>query len=359
MLLEAQRITKTFGATVAVRDVSFGASNGEIVALLGPSGCGKSTLLRVIAGLEEDYLGSVLIDGAAVDAIPVHKRGFGLMFQDFALFPHRTVGENVAFGPRMQGIDRAAINARVDETLDLVGLAGYASRTIFELSGGERQRVALARSLAPRPRLLLLDEPLGALDRTLRERLTEELHRIIKRVGITSVYVTHDQVEAFAVADRIVLMNAGTIVQSGAPAEVYRQPGGPFVARFLGLNNLLPGQSTGVEITPAGSSLSRIETRIGELHVAVEPPLPAGEQVLVLIRPEAAVPAVALPINRVEGRVVERAFRGATERITLRHTSGVELELDIEAGQIPAEGTVQIGLRPGAMAIVPGEETRS
>lgn len=354
MLLEAREITKTFGTTVAVRDVSFGAADGEIVALLGPSGCGKSTLLRVIAGLEEDYLGSVLIEAHPIDAVPVHKRGFGLMFQDFALFPHRTVGENIAFGPRMQGLQRTAIDTRVAETLELVGLAGYTGRTIFELSGGERQRVALARSLAPRPRLLLLDEPLGALDRTLREHLTEELRTIIKRVGITSVYVTHDQVEAFAVADRIVLMSAGEIVQSGAPAEVYRRPGSPFAARFLGLNNLLPGRSAGVEVTPAGTALSRVETAIGALYIAVEPPLPAGQTVLVLIRPEAAVPAAAMPINQVEGTVSDRTFRGATERITLKHVSGTELGLDVEAGLLSTEGTVRLGLRPGAMTIVPG-----
>jgi ABC-type Fe3+/spermidine/putrescine transport system ATPase subunit len=275
------------------------------------------------------------------------------MFQDFALFPHRSVGENVAFGPRMQGLSRAETEQRVAETLELVGLAGYANRTIFELSGGERQRVALARSLAPQPRLLLLDEPLGALDRTLRERLTEELRRIIKRVGITSIYVTHDQVEAFAVADRIALMNAGQIVQSGAPDEVYRHPSSPFAAQFLGLNNLLPGQSTGAEVTPAGATLSRIETSLGPLYIAVEPPLPAAERVLVLIRPEAAVPALAMPINQVEGTVVERTFRGATERITLRHPSGTELELDVEAGLLPTKGQVRLGLRPGAMTIVP------
>ena len=355
MLLEAREITKTFGATVAVRNVSLSAADGEIVALLGPSGCGKSTLLRVIAGLEHDYGGSVLIEGRPIDAVPVHKRGFGLMFQDFALFPHRTVGENVAFGPRMQGLSRTEIDDRVAGTLEMVGLAGYGNRSIFELSGGERQRVALARSLAPRPRLLLLDEPLGALDRTLRERLTEELRTIIKHVGITSIYVTHDQVEAFAVADRIALMNAGEVVQSGAPAEVYRHPGSPFAARFLGLNNLVPGQSAGVEVTPAGATLSRIETRLGPLHIAVEPPLPTGEHVLVLIRPEAAVPALAMPINQVTGIVTQRTFRGASERITLRHGSGVELELDVEAGLLPPGGEMRLGLRPAAMTIVPGD----
>src|SRR5919199_1578301 len=240
MLLDARSITKSFGDTTVLRGVTFGAAESEIVALLGPSGCGKSTLLRIIAGLEQEYTGTVIFDGRALDAIPVHRRGFGLMFQDFALFPHRTVGQNVAFGPRMQGLDRREIDRRVDETLELVGLRAYRNRTIFELSGGERQRVALARSLAPQPRLLMLDEPLGALDRTLRERLTGELRAIIKAVGLTSVYVTHDQVEAFAVADRIVLMDRGQIVQSGSPIEVYCHPANRFAAQFLGLNNLLP-----------------------------------------------------------------------------------------------------------------------
>src|SRR3954447_9115367 len=230
MLLETHDISKSFGATPVLYGITFGVAAGEIVALLGPSGCGKSTLLRIIAGLEPEYRGSVVFAGEAIDAVPVYRRGFGLMFQDFALFPHRTVGENIAFGPRMQRLDREHIRQRVAEALDLVGLNGYGNRTIFELSGGERQRVALARALAPRPRLLLLDEPLGALDRTLREHLTGELQTIIKRAGTTSIYVTHDQVEAFAVADRIVLMNAGAIVQSGTPADVYQQPASAFAA---------------------------------------------------------------------------------------------------------------------------------
>jgi ABC-type Fe3+/spermidine/putrescine transport system ATPase subunit len=352
MLLEARSITKVFDDTLALQDVTFGATDGEIVSLLGPSGCGKSTLLRVIAGLEQEYRGSVIFDGRSIDAVPVHRRGFGLMFQDFALFPHRSVGENVAFGPRMQGLSRAEIEQRVGETLDLVGLARYRDRSVFELSGGERQRVALARSLAPRPRLLLLDEPLGALDRTLREHLTGELRSIIKRVGITSVYVTHDQVEAFAVADRIALMNAGVIVQTGTPADVYRAPASPFVARFLGLNNLVPGRTVGAQVTPAGMTLTEVQTALGPLFVGLERPLPAGQEVLVVIRPEAAAPAVAVPINQVEGRLVRRTFRGGTERIVLRHAAEIELELDVEAGTIREDGVVRLGLRPGALAIV-------
>ncbi len=356
MLLEARKVTKSFDKSLALREVTFGADDGEIVALLGPSGCGKSTLLRVIAGLEPDYSGTVLFAGQPIDSVPVHRRGFGLMFQDFALFPHRSVGENIAFGPRMQGMTRSDIDRRVDETLELVGLAGYRDRTIFQLSGGERQRVALARSLAPRPRLLLLDEPLGALDRTLREHLTVELRTIIKRARITSVYVTHDQVEGFAVADRIALMNAGAIVQNGSPAEVYRAPATSFAARFLGLNNLLPGRYAGTEMNAAGTSLARWDTAIGPLYLAQDRQSPVGEEALVLIRAEAAIPAAAMSINRVDGTIIRRTFRGGAERILLRHSSGIELELDVEAGTLPQDEAVQIALRPDGLTIVGDRE---
>ena len=352
MLLEAQRISKAFDETVVLREVTFGAEDGEIVSLLGPSGCGKSTLLRVVAGLERDYTGTVRFDGRPIDPVPVHRRAFGLMFQDFALFPHRSVAENIAFGPRMQGLDRSEIARRVDAALELVGLSGYGSRTIFELSGGERQRVALARSLAPRPRLLLLDEPLGALDRTLRERLTEELRAIIKQAGATGIYVTHDQVEAFAVADRVVLMNTGTIVQSGTPADVYRRPASAFAARFLGLNNLVEGKVAGPAGRHDGLLVLPVHTSLGTLYAGVDSPIAAGESVLVLIRPEAADPSAA-GINRVSGQVVRCTFRGGAERIVLRHTSGVELELDVEAGMVPREGTIGLDLRPAAVTIVP------
>ena len=233
---------------------------------------------------------------------------------------------------------------RVDETLQLVGLGGYANRSIFELSGGERQRVALARSLAPRPRLLLLDEPVGALDRTLREQLTADLRTIIKEAGITSVYVTHDQVEAFAVADRVALMQRGVIVQSGTPAEVYRQPASPFAARFLGLNNLVEGVGIGETL---------VQTALGPLQLATTHRIPDGENVLVLIRPEAAERATPDQPNRVHGSVVRRAFRGGSERVLLRHASGVELELDIETGTLPVHGEIELGLRAAAITLVP------
>jgi ABC-type Fe3+/spermidine/putrescine transport system ATPase subunit len=354
MRLEAHNITKAFANNTVLHGVTFGAGDGEIVSLLGPSGCGKSTLLRVIAGLEADYQGTVLADGTAIDGVAVHERGFGLMFQDFALFPHRTVGQNIAFGPRMQKLDRREIERRVDDALQLVGLSGYGKRTIFELSGGERQRIALARALAPRPRLLLLDEPLGALDRTLREHLTDELRQIIKEAGITSVYVTHDQVEAFAVADRVVLMDAGRIVQSGTPAEVYQRPASPFVARFLGLNNLIPGTVEGTE-----GRVAHVRTALGTLHVTAYGPVATGAQVLVLIRPEAAAPATTATSNILNGTVQRTTFRGGRERIVVRSEGGIDLELDVEPGTLPPQGPVALHLRPAALTLVPEDRVRA
>lgn len=221
-------------AEPAVRDVDLTLAAGEVVALLGPSGCGKSSLLRAVAGLETPAAGTIAWDGADLAAVPTHERGFGLMFQEGQLFPHRTVGGNVAFGLEMAKMPRAQRQARVAELLDLVGLAGYAGRRVATLSGGEQQRVALARSLAPRPVLLLLDEPLSALDRHLRERLGSELSEILRATGTTALYVTHDQDEAFAVADRVALMRAGVLVQIGTPAEVWAAPIDVEAASFLG-----------------------------------------------------------------------------------------------------------------------------
>jgi len=347
-LLQVEDLSKSFGATTVLRTVSLRVREGEILSLLGPSGCGKSTLLRVIAGLEQAEAGAVYFGERRIDSVPVHERGFGLMFQDFALFPHRTVGQNVAFGPRMQNLPRREIEGRVVETLSIVGLQGYANRTIFELSGGERQRVALARSLAARPRLLLLDEPLGALDRTLRERLTEDLRQILKAQRMTSIYVTHDQVEAFAVGDTIALMNAGEIVQRGTPAEVYQCPCSAFAARFLGLNNLVDAR-----IVAHSPSTAQVSTALGEINVPRDPPRSLVDDVLLLVRPEAATIKTEDVMHVIQGTVLRRTFRGSSERVVLRHASGVELELDLPAGYATENQTITVGLRPEAMTLVP------
>ena len=223
-----------YGSTTAVAGVDLQVRRGEVVALLGPSGCGKSSLLRAVAGLEPLSAGELTWDGADMTGVPVHRRGFGLMFQDGQLFPHRDVAGNVAYGLQMAGLPRAEQRQRVAELLDLVGLADYATRPITALSGGEQQRVALARALAPRPRLLLLDEPLSALDRALREHLATELHDILRAAGTTALYVTHDHDEAFTVADRVALMRTGQIVQTGTPAELWAHPVDAEAAGFLG-----------------------------------------------------------------------------------------------------------------------------
>ncbi|MET4224697.1 ABC transporter ATP-binding protein [Oerskovia enterophila] len=220
--------------TTAVRGVSLDLAPGEVLALLGPSGCGKSSLLRAVAGLEPVADGSIAWDGRDLAGVPVHRRGFGLMFQEGQLFPHRDVAGNVAFGLRMTGVKRSAAAGRVAELLDVVGLAGYAQRPVATLSGGERQRVALARALAPEPQLLLLDEPLSALDRGLRDRLAADLRAALVATGTTALFVTHDHDEAFTVADRVAVMDAGRLLQVAAPEDLWRAPASRRVAEFLG-----------------------------------------------------------------------------------------------------------------------------
>lgn len=233
--LEVRDVSVRYGASTAVDQVSLTVALGEVVALLGPSGCGKSSLLRAVAGLEPLAGGRVRYDGEDLAGVPVHKRRFGLMFQDGQLFPHRDVRRNVAYGLETQDLTRVERDERVSTLLDLVGLAGYEQRAVPTLSGGEQQRVALARALAPRPRLLLLDEPLSALDRQLRERLAGEVRSALVETGTTAVFVTHDHAEAAAVADRIGVMDRGLLLQVAAPGELRAAPASDRVAEFLGL----------------------------------------------------------------------------------------------------------------------------
>ncbi len=345
-MLEVERVSKRFGETPALRRVSFDVAEGEILCLLGPSGCGKTTLLRIIAGLEEADEGVVRLDGVDLRSVPVHKRGVGLMFQEYALFPHKDVYGNVAFGLRMAGLSRAEVRRRVGEALALVGLEGFERRSVHELSGGEQQRVALARSLAPRPRLLMLDEPLGSLDRALRERLMNELRHILKGVGLTALYVTHDQSEAFAISDRVVIMQRGQVEQIGPPEVVYRAPASPFVARFLGMSNLLPGRV-------ADPDAGRVETPIGTLWVPPER-LSGAESVTLLLRPDAARPAEdgAPGPNLLRGRVVERSFRGAHYRLVVRYADGVELAFALDGAAPPAGAEVALALPPEGINVL-------
>jgi thiamine transport system ATP-binding protein len=235
-MLRVESLSVRFGAAVALDTVDLDVADHEIVCVLGPSGSGKSTLLRAVAGLVPDAEGLVVFDGADLARVPPHRRDFGLMFQDHALFPHRDVIGNVSFGLRMQGLPRADVERRAREALALVGLTGFDHRRVSEISGGEQQRVALARALAPEPRLLMLDEPLGALDRALREHLVMDLRALFVRLGLATIFVTHDHDEAFAIADRIVVMHDGRVEQMGTPQDVWHHPANAFVAGFLGWN---------------------------------------------------------------------------------------------------------------------------
>ncbi|WP_081829672.1 ABC transporter ATP-binding protein [Paraoerskovia marina] len=250
--LEVRDAVVRYGTTTAVDGVSLDVAEGEVLALLGPSGCGKSSLLRAVAGLEPLADGSVAWHGRDLAAVPVHRRAFGLLFQDGQLFAHADVASNVGYGLRVAGVRRTDREARVDELLGLVGLSGYGSRAVTALSGGERQRVALARALAPRPRLLLLDEPLSALDRALRERLAAELREILTATGTTGIFVTHDHDEAFAVADRVAVMDAGTILQVAPPEELWAAPVSWRVADFLGYQAVADVDHERVAVGPTG-----------------------------------------------------------------------------------------------------------
>jgi ABC-type Fe3+/spermidine/putrescine transport system ATPase subunit len=237
-MLDINHVSYAYDTFEALRDVSLTTEEGEIICLLGASGCGKTTLLRVIAGLETGYSGQISLAGHDLRNTPVNERDFGLMFQDFALFPHMSVEQNVAYGLKRQKVPQQEIQRRVQDMLARVGLSGFDKRDVNLLSGGQKQRVALARSLAPNPRVLMLDEPLGSLDALLRDQLIIELRDIIKSVGLTAIYVTHDQKEAYAIADRVAVMNEGQIEQIDTPQNLYYAPRTEFVARFLGLSNI-------------------------------------------------------------------------------------------------------------------------
>ncbi|MBN1921884.1 MAG: ABC transporter ATP-binding protein [Anaerolineae bacterium] len=312
--LELINIHKSYDSAPLLCGVNFAVERGEIACLLGSSGSGKTTLLRILAGLEETEAGRILLEGQELTHVPAHQRGVVLMFQDYALFPHKTVAENVAFGLRYapttdspvksNRVARELLVPKVEAMLALVGLEGFGARDVNSLSGGERQRVALARSLAPQPRLLLLDEPLGALDRNLRERLLEELPTILRQVGVTTVTVTHDQEEALALADRVILLHEGRAVQQGAPEAVYAAPANAWVARFLGLQNLFSAKVVAAH---------HVEIALGVLELAETITLPPpGSTGTVLIQPWGIQPTEN---GRLRAHVVKRSFHGSYYRV--------------------------------------------
>ena len=307
-MLELIDIHKTYENKPLLSGISFTVETGETVCLLGASGSGKSTLLRIIAGLEEPENGQVLWNWADLESVPTHQRKFGLVFQDYALFPHLTVAENVAFGLKMQNLPQDEIKLRVAASLKQVNLSEFINRSVIELSGGEQQRVALARALAPRPRLLMFDEPLGALDRALRDHLLDELRSILQASGVPAIYVTHDQEEAFAIADRILLLHDGLIAQDGTPAEVALHPASGWVANFLGLGNIIEGKWLGDR---------RVETSLGVLEVDDKTGADMKESVAVLIRPENVT--LISNGNGLKGRVADVSFQKNGFRVTLEN----------------------------------------
>ena len=278
-MLQLLDISKDYENKPLLRGISFTVTANETVCLLGASGSGKSTLLRIIAGLEPPDQGTVRWEERDLASVPAHLRNFGLVFQDYALFPHLSVFENIAFGLRMQNLPRPEIEQRVREAVAQVNLTGFEKRGVSDLSGGEQQRVALARALAPRPRLLMLDEPLGALDRALRERLQGELRGILHATGVPAIYVTHDQEEAFAIADRVLLLHEGEIVRDGSPAEVWNEPGSAWEARFLGLGNVVEG------VVRFEVGKLKVETSAGVFELGCRHAHRAGEKVNLLLRP--------------------------------------------------------------------------
>jgi len=347
-------IAKKFGVVVALREVSLAVGEGELVCFLGPSGCGKSTLLRIIAGLERQNAGLVRMAGRDVSRLPPAERNYGIVFQSYALFPNLTVARNVGYGLETRRLPRAAIARRVDELLELVHLAGHRQRYPAQLSGGEQQRVALARALAPSPSLLLLDEPLSALDARVRLALREEIRSLQRRLGVTTIMVTHDQEEALTIADRIVVMNHGVVEQIGTPVGIYTEPSSLFVARFVGQMNLLPA----TVCAQAGRA------RVGAADLRHRPAVTGapGTPVVLGIRPEevSVGPAARGVENALVARVRALQFQGALTRLELElpGEGGARLDCDVATQALGALGAAEgvelpVALAPGALRVYP------
>jgi putative spermidine/putrescine transport system ATP-binding protein len=344
--LSLEKIRKTFGAKDVVDDVSLDVAAGELLAILGPSGCGKSTLLRIVAGLLRADRGAVRIAGMEMDGVPPRDRGIGFVFQDYALFPKMTVLDNIAFGLRVRGVTPGERNRKTSEMLELVGLAEEADRTVENLSGGQRQRVALARALAVSPSLLLLDEPLSALDIKVRVRLRREIAAVQKKVGITALFVTHDQEEAMELGDRIAVMNAGRIEQVASPRDVYQAPATEFVAKFIGEVNVLPGQLyRGAAY--AGSLAIRMEGNGIPCH---------GGTVKVLLRPEdvTLLPPGIAEAGMTNASVKSVSWLGAQLRMEIATEEGYALTVLLQrshpmAERVAAGDTVRVAALRGTV----------
>ena len=319
-MLEVYHIFKTYEGKTLLNDISFTVAEGETICLLGASGSGKSTLLRIIAGLEDSDSGSISFNRQDLTSTPPHLRDFGLVFQDYALFPHLNVNDNVAFGLRMRRMEQVEISRRVAGSLEMVNLGGFGNRSVTDLSGGEQQRVALARALATRPRLLMFDEPLGALDRALREDLLNELRGILHQTEIPAIYVTHDQEEAFTLADRVLILHDGEIIREGTPADVWTNPESAFVAGFLGLGNVVDGTVIGKNKFQTGHGILTVKCTHKHLK---------GDKVHLLARP---LPAEK-EANVIRGVVSDVIFQQDRFKITLDNGLNVYLQEAPKVGE--------------------------
>ncbi|MCW6511453.1 ABC transporter ATP-binding protein [Hyphomicrobiales bacterium BP6-180914] len=312
-------VAKTFGPHVAVQDVSVDIAEGSFFSFLGPSGCGKTTILRMISGFIEPSAGSIRLGTLDLAGIVPNRRPTALIFQNLALFPLMSVAENIGYGLKVRGVSAAARGRKVDEMLDLIALSGFAGKRIEELSGGQRQRIAIARALAVEPKVLLLDEPLSALDLKLRQHMRAELRTLQRRAGITFIYITHDQGEALAMSDRVAVMSKGQIEQIGGSSDIYDNPGSAFVASFVGESNILVGR-----ITATDGQFAVIETAVGDLRGRNPKHLTTGDAAMLFVRPERLRIAAAeddLVVNSLTGDINEVMFEGLTFIITLRHVS--------------------------------------
>jgi iron(III) transport system ATP-binding protein len=326
--ITVQGLTKRFGPLEVVSKVGFAIEEGEMFTLLGPSGCGKTTLLRLIAGFYAPDEGTIRFDGRVVNDLPPHERGIGMVFQNYALWPHMTVYENAAYGLKLRRVPPAEIADRIRAVLEKVKLGGLEDRYPGQLSGGQQQRVALARALVLNPKILLLDEPLSNLDAKIRIQVRAEIRKLQKEIGITTVYVTHDQEEALTLSDRIAVFNKGQVLQLGPPKELYERPANRFVADFIGINNMIDGT---VRSLDAAAKRMRVATVLGELSTILDERLKAGDPCIVCVRPENAVIGgePAAQSNLVAGRISFAAYMGHTLRYDVDAGQGVLLKADI------------------------------